>query len=394
MNSKLCTKEQCTGCYACFNICPEKCITMSVDDDKCALYPGIDSKKCIDCGLCSRVCPSLNSPEYHKPLKVLAAVCKDEKIYKNSSSGGVAYFISKSVIENGGIVYATDYTDELEVIFRRYTNINDLKKSQGSKYVHSHIKTTYEEIKSDLKNNFNVLFIALPCQIAGLLGFLNHKKYPNLLTVDLVCHGTPDYFVFNEYSKYVLKKNYKKAKYVKFRDGKSYVAKFIDSNNSDIADIPHRQNIYITHFLDGVIYRDNCYECKYARPERISDITLGDFWGLEENALKTDTQFGVNCVLLNTEKGNDFFYSEIDHFHTAEKKFDDVAKNNGQLTKPTEKTKYNYKFKKLLKKHNVITALIHCHYKKYLFICIRNFVRKNETIFKNLSKIKFLRDKI
>lgn len=394
MNSKLCIKEQCTGCYACLNICPEKCITMSIDRKKCALYPEIDSKKCIDCGLCSKVCPSLNSPEYHKTLNVLAAVCKDEEIYKSSSSGGVAFVISKSIIENGGIVYATDYSNNMEVIFRRYNNINDLKNSQGSKYVHSHIKTTYNDIKSDLNKNVSVLFIALPCQIAGLYGYLNNKQYPNLLTIDLVCHGTPDYFVFQEYSKYALKKNYNKAKYVKFRNGKSYTTNFIDDNKLSLLSIPHRQNIYITHFLDGVIYRNNCYECKYARPERVSDITLGDFWGLDENDLDTSTQFGVSCILLNTENGKNLFNSISDKFYTTEKNFDDVSRKNGQLKKATEKTKYNYRFQKLLKKGNVITALKYCNYKKYLFICIRKCIYKSNLLYTIFSKIKFLKDKL
>lgn len=280
---------------------------MTKDKKRQALYPEIDYNLCINCGACTKACPSLNTPQLNKPSKVLAAVSKDEEIYVNSTSGGVAFSLSKKIIEDGGVVYATSYTDNLEVVFKRYNNIDDLKKSQGSKYLHSHINNAYRQIKENPINNTTVLFIGLPCQVAGLYGFLNHKKYDNLLTIDLICHGTPDYIVFNEYSKYVLKEKYDKTEYAKFRESTSYTINYVGNNAISLTNIPLCQNIYIIHFLDGIIYRENCYNCIYARPERVSDITLGDFWGLEENALEINIQRGVNCVLLNTEKGADFF---------------------------------------------------------------------------------------
>lgn len=390
MESKLCQKEQCTACYACINACPKKCISMTKDKKRQALYPEIDYNICINCGACTKACPSLNTPQLNKPSKVFAAVSKDEEIYVNSTSGGVAFSLSKKIIEDGGVVYSTSYTDNLEVVLKRYKNIDDLKKSQGSKYLHSHINNAYRQIKEDLINNTTVLFIGLPCQVAGLYGFLNHKKFDNLLTIDLICHGTPDYTIFNEYSKYILKAKYNKAVYAKFRestsDGINYTINYVGNNENSLSNNPHRQNIYITHFLDGIIYRENCYNCIYARPERVSDITLGDFWGLEENALEINIQRGVSCVLLNTEKGANFFYNNIDDFYTAEKSFDDVAEKNKQLKHPTEKNKYYYRFEKLLTKGNVVKALKYCNLKKYMFILIRKFINNNKLMYAVFSK--------
>lgn len=394
MKQILCPKQQCTSCYACVNICPKNCITMTTDSDKQAIYPEINSSQCINCGACSRACPSLHPPEFNNPVKVFAAVCKNSDIYIKSNSGGVAFVLSKMIIENGGVVYACDYGNSLEVIFKRYDSVDELQNSQGSKYLHSHIKSAYTQINSDLNKGLNVLFIALPCQIAGLYGYLNHKKYHNLLTIDLICHGTPDYCVFKGFSEFCLKSSFTNAKRVIFRKGNSYTTQFLDAENQTIIDIPHKQNLYITHFLDGVILRENCYSCKYAQIKRVSDITLGDFWGIEKNALNTDIQYGANCVLINTHKGLEFFNRQTQLFYLTERTLQDVIKNNDQLKSPQSKNKYNNKFVKLSKNGKIIKALKHCNNKKYLFITIRKQIHKNEFVLSVLRKFNFLKDKL
>lgn len=171
----ICEREKCTGCFACYNVCPKGAINM-VEDIYGYIYPIIDKNKCINCNLCKKVCPSLNKVVKTKPLKCYAVVAKDKKILSKSTSGGIATVLAKKIISENGVVYGAAYIDEkCTVAHIRIESVKDLTKLQGSKYVHSYILGTYKNVKEDLNKSRKVLFIGTPCQIAGLKSFLRKE---------------------------------------------------------------------------------------------------------------------------------------------------------------------------------------------------------------------------
>ncbi|HRT82594.1 MAG TPA: Coenzyme F420 hydrogenase/dehydrogenase, beta subunit C-terminal domain, partial [Oscillospiraceae bacterium] len=204
---KICEKEECFGCFACVSVCPQTCITMEEDDAIGHIYPIIDNDRCIRCGLCQSVCPVLVKPEKRSLEKAYAAYSLDEKEHEVSSSGGVAACFSRNVISDGGVVYGCSSKMDNGISHIRVESADQLFLLQGSKYVHSHIKSTYIQAKEDLRMGKQVLFTGTPCQIAGLKSFLK-KDYENLLTVDLVCHGVPSQrLLFDEIKDYDYSRN-------------------------------------------------------------------------------------------------------------------------------------------------------------------------------------------
>ena len=214
--NKLCDKKNCTGCMACYNICPRKAI--SIKEFKGFYYPEIDDEKCINCGLCSKTCPALNKLEKNKPIddKCFAILNKNIKIRNASSSGGVFYELAKSIINNNGVVYGASWDNSLVVNHIRVDNVSDIKLLQGSKYVQSNINNIYNLIKNDLDDKKKVLFSGVPCQISGLKLFLK-KDYSNLYTVEVLCHGSSSPIIFEEHKKFIEKKYDDKLVGINFR---------------------------------------------------------------------------------------------------------------------------------------------------------------------------------
>ena len=168
----LCEKNKCTGCFACYNACPKKAITMI--EDKCGyIYPSIDEDKCIKCGKCEKVCPTTKKTDLKKPVKCYAIVAKDKEILKHSTSGGISIVLAKKILSKNGVVYGAAYIDkECKVGHIRIDNEKNLDRMQGSKYVHSYINDAFSKVRNDLNNNRKVLFTGTPCQVDGLKHFL------------------------------------------------------------------------------------------------------------------------------------------------------------------------------------------------------------------------------
>lgn len=236
------------------------------------IYPKIDNNKCIDCGLCYKHCPANKVINLSTPLHCYSAKSKSEKLLAESSSGGLAYILANNHIKSKGIVYAPILTKN-DFSFRRINNKNKLNKIKGSKYVQSFIGDIYTSIKNDLLKNRKVLFIGLPCQVAGLKMFLN-KTYENLLTIDLVCHGVPSFSLLKEEISSYDKHN--TIEKVTFRTNSNYTFNVYDTERL-ISSKSGIESPYIYFFLNSYTIRDSCYKCKYAKSERIGDITLGDF---------------------------------------------------------------------------------------------------------------------
>lgn len=334
-------KKNCCGCTACVQRCPKQCIRLE-EDTEGFLYPKVDEETCIKCGLCEKVCPILNQADKLPVQEVLAVKNPDEGERMNSSSGGVFLPLAREVITKGGVVFGAVYDEHWEVHHVFAEKIEDVYPMMGSKYLQSRIDNCYKEAEQFLKQGREVLFVGSPCQIAGLRTFLRNKEYPNLLAVDFLCHGVPSPGVWRRYlaeiySSNALKEHCRRhaptgkntvlllslnAKSpigdIKFRDKcesgwkkyrfvvRSKSASKADQNTVLSSDI-HYMNPFMQGFLSDIYLRPSCYACKCKNGVNHSDMTIADFWGINQIAPEFDDDKGVGLVLLNTKKGEEYF---------------------------------------------------------------------------------------
>lgn len=339
---EICNTNKCTGCSVCYNVCPRKCIKM-VENEEGILIPSIDKQKCINCNLCVKKCPENNEINFYNPLKVCAAWSLDEETRKNSSSGGIAYEIYKYVIENDGVAFGTKFNEKMELEHTMATTLKQVKEFCGSKYVQSKIGKSYSDVKSCLKENKKVVFIGTPCQISGLKSFLKEIDTNNLLTIDLICHGVPPQKYLREYLKYL--PMHKKVDDISFR-GKNNWYFTAYYKNEVIYKKHNKEDLYYRAFLEGLFYRENCYNCRYARKERVGDITLGDFWGLGKKIkFHYPIEDGVSVILINTDKGKKIIENLSKKIFMEERTIEEAIEGNAQLKQPSKKYKNTEKFK-------------------------------------------------
>jgi len=318
-------KNKCFGCHACENICPKKCIKMIADIEGFK-YPHIGDA-CINCGLCLKVCPVINSHK-NTPNSVLGCVNTDAERLQSSSSGGVFIELARNVISNQGVAYGAAYCDNFSsVAHQRITNCEDLSILQGSKYVQSNIDGVFDSVEQDLIANINVLFSGTPCQVAGLKNFLR-KDYDNLITADLVCHGIPSPKVFSDYIKAITQK-YGPIVSINMKDKTKgwghQIPKIVTIG--DIIVPESYSSLWNKIYYSRVVLRPSCFNCQFASKERCGDITIGDFWGVEKIKQELDTQNGISLVLVNTQKGQSLF-ERITH------NFDSFESNLYECTQP------------------------------------------------------------
>lgn len=306
MSRVICNHDKCTGCSACKEICPKQCITMQPDDLD-ALHPVVDESICINCGLCEKTCPNNRELSYKLPHKVWAAWSNDSDVRRTSASGGIACELYRYWIKNGGVATGVVYDRVEGCHFILLENESDIKAVQNSKYTFSDTAGIYKVVKQKLQAGISVLFIGVPCQVAGLYGFLK-KEYDNLTTVDIICHGMPPATYLEQHIKSIEDKKKEYTHQLFFRDTKYYTYTFtftlknIKGKEFYNKKVLTRDN-YQLGYHRALIYRENCYSCNYARKERISDLTIGDFSGLGRFAPFEYDKHNVSCILENTDKG-------------------------------------------------------------------------------------------
>ena len=328
------SSEYCCGCSACKNICPQGAIRMEADEYG-FVFPCVDESLCVDCGLCQKACSFKNSSPGNEPLKVYAAKINSDEI-KKSSSGGIFAAIAKSVINNGGTVYGAAFTDGFTVKHVRAKNTEELMPILGSKYVQSDISNSYMLAKDDLENGKSVLFSGTPCQIDGLYGFLQ-KKYENLYTADIICHGVPSAKMFSDYLKSLESKSKIRDFVFRSKDiGGEMTSKILYENGKEKY-LPRSASPYSYLYIKSYISRNSCYSCKYAGRRRIGDITLGDFWGIEQYHPEFDADGGVSCILINRENGKRVFETIAKDISFISSTAENAAANNAQLNHPIKK---------------------------------------------------------
>ena len=300
------------------------------------IYPEIDESKCIHCGSCRRVCFNNHELLFRKPLAVYAAWLRDEKKRNESASGGIGTALMEEIIRHGGVAFGASNDDGIHVHHKMADSIADLYSLKNSKYVHSYIEGTYREARIALRQKENVIFTGTPCQIAGLYGFLGRVP-DNLVTVDLVCHGVPSQKILKDHILHVVNKEKQKEKYtVYFRNNDDYGLTLKGADGATIYFENCNEDLYMRCFLATEIFRPNCYDCKFAQPNRISDITICDFWGIQMTPkLEKEKGKGISCVLVNTEKGQKLLESVKDQLIIEPHPLEEAVKGNTQLRHPS-----------------------------------------------------------
>lgn len=311
MNSVYELKEKCTGCTLCKNICPTSAINMIADSEG-FYYPLIDSVKCIDCGLCKKNCPLINPENKNETPSVYAAKHKDENIRATSTSGGAFTALSDVVLGYNGVVYGVMLNSNNVAVHARADNKTSRNAFKGSKYVQSFFGETLELIEKDLKKNRTVLFTGTPCQCDGVRRYVKYKglNFNNIILCDIVCHGVHSPKLWGSHVDYLEKKKKSKIREYYFRNKingwHTHTEKAVFHNNLvDTKSFSSQLNKKLYH--TNVFFRPVCYECPYADINRVSDITIADFWGIEKYYPDFDDNKGVSLILINSVKGAQIF---------------------------------------------------------------------------------------
>ena len=326
----VCLRDKCNGCFACKAVCPKNAI--EVRDEIRAFNSYINEAECIQCGRCGKVCPQNNLPELKPPIQWWQGWVVDKEIRVRSSSGGVASGLIRYFISSGGYVCSCVFTHG-EFVFEITNEIEKAGDFAGSKYVKSNPDGIYKEIEHLLREGEKLLFIGLPCQSAALRNTIPEKFQKSLYLVDLICHGTPSYSLLNNHIQ-EMGYNFNQIETISFREKKGWRFSIPCNKEKSVLD-----DIYLLGFLSGRFYTENCYECKYAGIDRVSDITLGDSWGSD---LKDELKKGLSLIMCQTEKGVELIKEANLHIEAVD--IEKAIAGNQQLRHPYSKTEKTTRF--------------------------------------------------
>lgn len=339
--------KECTGCGLCTEICPVGCLHMELNDEG-FWFPQVNEVKCIHCGVCARSCPSQCHIELNKPTSVFAAASYDEEGSRLSSSGGVFYEAARYVIQElQGYVCGAALDENLQLKHIVTNSMNDVERMQGSKYIQSDICACYRTIKSYILQHKKVLFCGTPCQVAGVKRFVGDAD--SLLTMDLVCHGTPSAAVFSEY----MHTRYPEDRYIKFsfRQKNKHIKSLFAYQYFAIREkdktmkgkcIRSDRDLFYYAFLKGYNYRESCYLCQYAQSSRCGDITIGDCANYRAYDLPINRELSTLCI--NTETGEKLWRAISKRFCYEEANYEMESRLNMQLHSPAKRPSQRNEF--------------------------------------------------
>ena len=307
MEQRIDEVRNCTGCASCCNICPREAIVMKANDEG-FLYPSIEENKCVNCGLCYKVCPVENTVEKNAATPECLAMAADDDLRYQSSSGAIFPLLAEYILKNGGCVCGAAWNNDNLVEHIIISDIKDLPKIKGSKYLQSNVGKVYSAIKKLLDIGKKILFSGTPCQVAGLNAYLG-REYDNLLTIDLVCHGVPSSKVYKKYLKDLPLENEEKVINTNFRDKiqgwNPYLIITTTTTNNRYICLADK-DVFMQAFLNNLCLREACTNCQFAKFPRQGDITLGDFWGIDRYSKKLNDGKGISLVLPNSTKGKKY----------------------------------------------------------------------------------------
>ena len=341
-------KSKCCGCNACGDICPKDAITFKTDIEG-FWYPEINMERCIDCGLCEKVCPELHVNElkkndYEQPV-TLAAINKNMRIRWDSTSGGAFSALADIMYGQGGYVSGAVYNEDFSVSNFISNNPADLVRLRSSKYLQSNAEGLYRNIRDLLRNGEKVLVCGTPCQMAALRSFLR-KDYDNLIIVDFICRGVSSPKVYRKYLDSLERRYGGKVVYVKAKNkelGWRNLTRKVVFDNGKVYYGVRMDDDFRRGYHTNVFCRPSCYVCQYKGFPRMADITIADYWGIEKVDKNLDNNIGTSMILLNSKKGKAYFDLVKDKLEWEYTKFESILPGNIALRKPIEPAKINRK---------------------------------------------------
>lgn len=322
---------KCSGCSACVNVCPVQCISME-EDGEGFLYPHVDTGRCAQCGVCEKVCPVLSRQESKSSpvLNVYACMNRNAEERLSSSSGGLFSLLAEEILRWKGTVYGVAMSEDCygaELI--RVDDVVQLYRLRGSKYLQADAGDVYRKVKSDLEIGIDVLFSGTGCQVNGLKAFLGND-YPNLFCIDVICHGVPSPALWRKYVEHLEKQNDAKLVSVNFRckddSWQDFGMKELHEGKKEIF-ISKDTDPYMQMFLRDYCLRPSCYEC-VAKDVKRADITMADFWGIENVAPDMNDGRGTSLVLIRSKKGAQLFGDIVASLTYKEVSYEDGVRGN------------------------------------------------------------------
>ena len=378
--------KDCCGCNACQQLCPKNCIKFEYDNEGFH-YPVVDESVCVSCGICVKHCPILSEVESAKNPEVYAVKYKDRETAFKSTSGGVFVALAKKIIGKGGVVFGCAYDENLVARHICVDRTEDICKLQSSKYVQSDMQGVYTQVKKALQSDKFVLFSGTGCQTAGLKTFLG-KDYKKLFTTDIICHGVPSPKLFEKYVEYLGKKMGGSLNEYNFRskEKRGWDLYFKASNNRKSKSDYGFFDPYYNAFLTCKTYRESCYNCRFANSERVGDITLGDYWGIQKFHPEFYDENGVSLVLLNTEKGRNLFAEISDEVEALKSSLEKAVVMNKNLSAPSQRPScrdsiydgYDGDFSVYVKTKLAFKVSIKTRIKKMIPLSVKKALRKAE----------------
>lgn len=318
-------KQDCCGCTACLHSCPVHCITMQ-EDEEGFLYPVIDEEHCIHCHKCETVCPMQKPEKRDTGTAAFVGYSRNEAIREQSSSGGIFTVLAEWVLQQNGVVFGAAFDENFEVYHVAIEAEAELEKLRGSKYVQSRLGNAYPEVRRYLETERKVLFTGTACQIAGLKKYLN-KPYENLYTVDVLCHGVPSPKIWRMYMEGQKKRYHAPVEKIELRNKKHGWNNY--SVTIDFADkqqycVHYFEDQFMQMFLGNLDLRPSCYACPFKEFSRISDMTIGDSWGIEKVMPELGDDKGTSIILVHSLRGNAMLQAVKESLVTREAELDKV----------------------------------------------------------------------
>lgn len=328
-------KNNCCGCSLCEYVCPKNAIKMVTDNG--FVYPEIDNELCVDCKKCQKLCPIIKNCGQNAQQKCYAARHKDKSVINASSSGGVFTALSDYILNENGIIFGAAFTDEMKLVHTTAETSEERDKMRGSKYIQSNCTGIYAKIDSELAKNRPVLFCGTPCQVGAVRNAFPDRK--NLYLADIICHGVPTPLVWEKFVDFIESKYGQKLSDYKFRNKengwRTYSALAQFKNGKTMRE-NNFTGSYIELFRYDVCIRSSCTVCPYASTSRPGDITIGDFWGIENIFPDIDDNKGVSAVICNNEKGAKLLDSVKDSLELYQCDIGDISAKQPNMSKPSK----------------------------------------------------------